>query len=35
MFITIMSLAAIVTLICYACIVVGGRFERNDSRYDD
>lgn len=35
MFITVMSLAAIATLICYACIVVGARFERNDSPYDD
>lgn len=35
MFITIMSLAAIVTLICYACIVVGGRYEKENHKYDD
>lgn len=35
MFITIMSLAAIATLICYACIVVGERYERNNHKYDN
>lgn len=35
MFITVMSLAAIVTLICYACIVVGRRYEKGNHKYDD
>lgn len=35
MFITVMGLAAIVTLICYACIVVGGRYEKGNHKYDD